>query len=109
MFKRRSQRFVLNLAGITGIALAGVVLITPREAKAVNPVAKPNYALTINDAIIDFGRNEDRVTIKCNLIGVDKLNAIPADFTIKVTIVDNRVAVGTGEHIAPPSPATVVR
>lgn len=66
-------------------------------------------SLTTKNVVIDFGRNEDRVTIKCELLGVDKLTAVPADFTIKVTIVDNRVAVGTGEHIAPPVNADVVR
>lgn len=106
MFKKLSRRFILKLAGITGVALVGIVLIAPREAKAVNPVSKPNFALTINDAIIDFGRNNDRVSIKCELLGVDKLNATPADFTVTVTIVDNRAGGASHTHT---SPATVVR
>ena len=46
-------------------------------------------SLTLTDAVIDFGHNDDRVTIKAKLAGpANSTNT--ADFTVQVIIVDRR-------------------
>ena len=109
----RSKKTALKIAATAGFASLAFGLIAPAGAEAANPTPAPKeaFALTINDAVMDFGRNDDRVTIKCSLSGVvgtnpDGTNATPADFRIEVTIVDLRPGGASHSQVSPP---TVVR
>lgn len=113
MTKTGSRKPILKLAATAGFASLAFGLIAPSNAGASNPTptATPSEALslTIDNAVIDFGNTTDRVTIKCKLEGVtgtnpDGTKAVPADFTIAITITDNRTG---GTHSASRSPDVV--
>lgn len=68
-------------------------------------------ALNLNDAVIDFGHVDDRVTIKLKLDG-PAAGATVNDFTVQVIIVDKRptpTSAGGTTYDSGAVPPTVVR
>ena len=90
--KMRGLR-IACLALLTGLV---VMFAIPRPA---------NASLTIWSSVIDFGRSQDRLTIRGALNSMPRSNN-PQDFTIRVIIVDNR----TGQqHDSGPITPTITR
>ncbi len=61
-------------------------------------------SLTQTNAVIDFGHNDDRVTIKAKLDAV-LASSNPADFTIRVIVTDLRT--GMDHDTGPRQPDNV--
>lgn len=87
MTLKLSRRSVFSLFAIAAIAIVST-LILPKIAKASSP-SRSNFAISIKDAIIDFGPNSDRATIKCTLEG--PANSTDTNhFFVRVIITDRR-------------------
>jgi hypothetical protein len=91
------------IGGAIGIALLGSVIGASVGAAAVR--TPPRRALYLNDAVIDFGRGSERVSLKLDLDG--PANSKNTDhFYVRVIVTDRRDGmVYDSQDVAP----TVVR
>jgi len=90
-----SRRSMLRLVGTAGAAGLTVGVVAPPTAEA---------ALTVTDAVIDFGHNTDVLRLRAELEGPVASGNV-GDFMIRVEVFDNR----TGEVHSWFGSPTVVR
>lgn len=104
MSQHYSLGSVIKLSAVMVVSGLAIGLIVPSRAKASAP--KPaTYSLAIKDAVIDFGQNADRVTIKCALDNVANSTDVN-HFRVQVIIQDMRDG---SQHDTGPQVPTVVR